>query len=42
MVWRRAFSGILSLAVMVVLIGFAVDSGFAKGEELYLLHTLDS
>ncbi len=33
MVWRRAFSGILSLAVMVVLIGFAVDSGFAKGEE---------
>ncbi|MCK5392093.1 MAG: hypothetical protein KAJ31_06670, partial [Deltaproteobacteria bacterium] len=33
MVWRRAFSGILSLAVMVVLIGFAVDSGFAKGEQ---------
>ena len=33
MVWRRAFSGILSLAVRVVLIGFAVDSGFAKGEE---------
>jgi len=33
MVWRKAFNGILFLAVTVVLIGFAVDSGFAKGEE---------
>ena len=33
MVWKRAFNGILFLAVTVVLMGFAVDSGFAKGQE---------
>jgi len=29
MEWKRAFNGILFLAVTVVLMGFAVDSGFA-------------
>jgi len=33
MVWRRAFKGILFFAVMAVLVGFAVDSSFAKGQE---------
>ena len=33
MEWKRAFNGILFLAVTVVLMGFAVDSGFAKGQE---------
>jgi len=33
MEWKRAFNGILFLAVTVVLMGFAVDLGFAKGEQ---------
>ncbi|MCZ6555376.1 MAG: hypothetical protein O6759_04595, partial [Candidatus Dadabacteria bacterium] len=33
MEWKRAFNGILFLAVTVVLMGFAVDLGFAKGEK---------
>jgi len=33
MAWRKAFKGILFLAVTAVLMGFAMDSSLAKGQE---------